>query len=64
MFKSDVVRIGSIIIFHLSKLCKAKFHTVLCDQIFVMRLQEKFEIDHLAWGSSLSNTMHARLDAS
>ena len=42
---SDVVRIGSIIIFHLSKLWKAKFF-ILCDVIFLVRLQGKFEIDH------------------
>ena len=43
--KSEVVRIGSIIIFHLSKLWKAKFF-ILCDVIFLVRLQGKFEIDH------------------
>ena len=42
---SDVVRMGSIIIFHLSKLWKAKFF-VLCDIVFVVRLWGKFEIDH------------------
>ena len=42
---SDVVRIGSTIIFHLSKLWKAKFF-ILCDVIFLVRLQGKFEIDH------------------
>ena len=42
---SAVVRIGSIINFHLSKLWKAKFFT-LCDVIFLVRLQDKFEIDH------------------
>ena len=41
----EVVRIGSIIIFHLSKLLKAKFF-ILCDVIFLVRLQGKFEIDH------------------
>ena len=41
----EVVRIGSVIIFQLSKLCKAKFF-ILCDVIFLVRLQEKFEIDH------------------
>ena len=40
---SDVVRIGSIIIFHLSKLWKGKFF-ILCDVLFLERLQEKFEI--------------------
>ena len=34
-----------IIIFHLSKLWKAKF-LILCDVILLVRLQEKFEIDH------------------
>ena len=42
---SEVVRIGSIIILHLSKLWKANFF-ILCDVIFLVRLQEKFEIDH------------------
>ena len=35
----------SIIIFHLSKLWKAKF-SILRDVIFLVKLQEKFEIDH------------------
>ena len=42
---SEVVRIGLIIIFHLSKLWKAEF-SILCDVIFLVRLQEKFELDH------------------
>ena len=42
---SEVMRICSIKIFHLSKLWKAKFF-VLCDVIFLVRLQGKFEIDH------------------
>ena len=42
---SDVVRIGSIIIFDISKLWKAKF-SILCGVIIVVRLQGKFEIDH------------------
>ena len=42
---SDVVSIGCIIIFHLPKLRNAKF-SVLCDVIFLVRLQEKFDIDH------------------
>ena len=42
---SDVVRIGSIMICQLSKLWTAKFF-VLCGVIFVVRLQEKFDIDH------------------
>ena len=42
---SEVVRIGSIIIRRLIKLWKAKFF-VRCDVIFVVRLQEKFGIDH------------------
>ena len=42
---SDVVRIGSLIIFHLSKLSKAKFF-ILCDAIFLVRLRGKCEIDH------------------
>ena len=43
---SEVVRIASIIIFHLSKLCKTKF-SILCDVRFLVRLQKKFETDHL-----------------
>ena len=41
----EVMRIGSIIIFHLSKLWKAKF-LILFDVIFLVRLQSKFDIDH------------------
>ena len=41
----EVVRIGSIIIFHPSKLWQAKFF-ILCDVIFLVRLQGKFYIDH------------------
>ena len=48
----EVVRIGSVIIFHLSKLWKAKF-SILRDVIFLVRLQEKFDIDHSwEWKSS------------
>ena len=43
-FTSDVVRIGSLIIFHLSKLCKVKFF-IMCGVIFMVRLQGKFGID-------------------
>ena len=39
------MRIRSIIIFHLSKLWKVKF-SLLCDVIFLVRLQEKFDVDH------------------
>ena len=42
---SEVVRIGSIIIFHLSKLWKAKFF-ILCEVTFLVRLQGRLEIDH------------------
>ena len=42
---SDVVRIGSIIICLLGKLWTAKFF-ILRDGIFLVRLQEKFDIDH------------------
>ena len=41
---SEVMRIGSIIISHLSKLWKVKF-LILCDVISLARLQEEFEID-------------------
>ena len=42
---SDVARICSIITFHLSKLSKVKF-SILCDVIFLVRLQGNFDIDH------------------
>ena len=42
---SGVARICIIIIFHLSKLWKATF-SLLCYVIFLVRLQEKFDIDH------------------
>ena len=42
---SDVVRIGSIIIFILSKLWKGTF-LILWDVILLVRLQEKFDIDY------------------
>ena len=42
---SEVVRTGTRIIFHLSKLWKAKL-SILCDVIFLVRLQGKLEIDH------------------
>ena len=41
----EVVRISSIIIFHLSKLWGANFFT-LFDVLFLARLQEKFGINH------------------
>ena len=41
----DVVRIGSNITLHLRKLWKAKFF-ILCDVVFLARLQGKLEIDH------------------
>ena len=44
-FIGDAVRIGSIILFHLSKLWKAKSF-ILCDVRFLVRLQGKLEIDH------------------
>ena len=42
---SKVVRICIKIIFHLSKLWKAKF-SLLCDVIFLVGLERKFDIDH------------------
>ena len=42
---SDVARICSIITFHLSKLGKVKF-SILCNVIFLVRLQGNFDIDH------------------
>ena len=41
----EVVRIGSVIIFHLSELWKAKFF-ILFDATFLVELQGKLEIDH------------------
>ena len=41
-FISKIVRIGSMIIFHLSKQWKATFF-ILCDVIFLVKLQGKFE---------------------
>ena len=41
----ELERIDSIIIVHVSRLWKAKF-SILCDVIFLVRLQEKIEIDH------------------
>ena len=48
---SDLVRIGGIIIFHLSKLWKT-----LCDVIILVRLPRKFEID-LTLGSDAAGMM-------
>ena len=42
---SEVVRIDSVIIFHLCKRWKVKFF-ILCGVTFIVRLQGKFEIDH------------------
>ena len=41
----EIIRFGCIIIFHLSKRWKAKF-SILCDVVFLVRPQGKFEIDH------------------
>ena len=43
---SEVLRIGSIIIFYLSKLWKAKFF-ILYELLFLVRPQGKFEVDQL-----------------
>ena len=43
--QGDVLSICSIIIFHPSKQWNARFF-ILCDVIFLVRLQGKFEIDH------------------
>ena len=48
---SDAVRIGSIIIFHLSKLWKAKFF-ILCDVIFLARLQVGSEMVNTSYSNS------------
>ena len=42
---SEVVRIGSVSIFYLSKIWKAEL-SILRDVIFLVRLQGKFDIDH------------------
>ena len=55
---SHVVPIGSTIIFHLSKLWKAKF-SILCDVIFLVRLQGKFDIDH-SWEWKAKGMVSAR----
>ena len=41
---SEVATIGSVIIFHLNKLWKAKF-SILCDVIILVNLQGKFDIN-------------------
>ena len=41
----DEVRIGSVIIIQLSELWKAKFF-ILCDLVFLVRVQAKLGIDH------------------
>ena len=53
---SEEVRIGCRIIFHLSKLWKAKSF-ILCDVIFLERLQGKFGIDH-SWELLKSNNSY------
>ena len=49
------MRIGSIIILHLSELWRAKFF-ILFDVILLVRPQEKFEIDH-HWELAVANMM-------
>ena len=49
---SEVLRIGFIIIFHLSQLWETKF-SILCDVMFLVRLQGKFDIDH-SWKWKIS----------
>ena len=56
---SEAVRIGSIIIFHLSKLWKPKFF-ILRDVMYLVGLQGKFEIDH-SWEWTV-NDMHRWCD--
>ena len=55
---SEVVRIGSIIIFHPSKAAMKFF--ILCDGIFLVRLQRKFEVDH-SWESKGLTTYQSNL---
>ena len=44
MYIGELVRIGSMIIFHVSKLWKAKF--ILRDEMFLVSLMGKFDIYH------------------
>ena len=53
---TELVRMGSLITFYLSKLWKTKFF-ILCDVIFLVRLQGKFEIDH-SWEWLLQQYSH------
>ena len=53
---SGVVRIGSTITFHLGKLWNAKYF-ILCDVIFLVRLQGKLEIDH-SWEWNVSRPVN------
>ena len=54
------MRIGSIIIFHLRKLWKAKF-SILCNVIFLVGLQGKFDIDHSwEWKGWFTHTTQAQ----
>ena len=54
------MRIGSIIIFHLRKLWKAKF-SILCNVIFLVGLQGQFDIDHSwEWKGWFTHTTQAQ----
>ena len=55
MYISEVLRIGSAIIFHLSELWKAKF-SILCDVLLLVRLQEKVDIDYTCTRLTLIQT--------
>ena len=46
MFYVLVLSVFSVIICHLSTLREAKFFNILCDVIFLVRLEWKFEIGH------------------
>ena len=51
--KENMYVMTIILIFNLSKLWKATFF-ILCDVIFMVRLQEKFEIDH-SWSERVKS---------
>ena len=55
-----VVRIARILIVHQSKLWKDKF-SILCDVIFLARLQGKYDIDHSWEWKGWSWNLHCKL---
>ena len=55
-----VVRVGSLIIFHLCKLWKAEF-SILCDVKFLVRLHRKCEIDQSWQWKPMGNAVESRV---